>query len=239
MTEFANRLLHDLPASEAARVQQHLIQVPLVRNQVLCAPGQPILDYHFVTDGVVSLTMRVNGNDNNGNDNDTMCEVGLVGDDGLVGVAALLAPDRPSPYQAVVQVSGTALRVLRPSAVFEACPVLHRRLMHYTAVLMHQMGQVAACNLRHTVQERLSRWLLMTHDRLHDNTLPLTQEFLAVMLGVRRAGVSIAANTQQAAGVVRLGRGRITVLDVSGLENTACHCYRTMRQLYGTAYNNV
>lgn len=140
----------------------------------------------------------------------------------------LLDPEAVSAHRAIVQVPGHALR-MRAEALrvaVEQSPALRDRCLRYLQVLMIQASQSAACNARHEMPERLARWLLMTRDRVDMDELPMLQEFLAQMIGVRRAGVSMVTSALQATGVIRQGRGRITVLDRAGLEAEACDCYR-------------
>jgi len=185
----------------------------------LSSYGALIEDVYFVQEGLVCLTADTGDNG--------YVEVGMTGRDGLVGASVLLDPDAVSAHRLLVQVPGHALRmraaVLREA--IEQCPVLHDRCLRYLQVLMIQASQSAACNARHEMPERLARWLLMTRDRVDTDELPILHEFLAQMIGVRRAGVSIVASALQATGAIRQGRGRITVLDRARLEAEACHCY--------------
>ena len=155
-----------------------------------------------------------------------------MGSDGLVGWWVLLDPDAIAPQRVLVQIPGQAWRVavsdLRAAA--ERDLVLGGLLLRYAQAAPIQVAQTAACNARHGLSERLARWLLMSHDRTGGDELPLTQEFLGLMLGVRRSGVMVAAATLQQAGLIRYSRGRITVLDRAGLEGSACECYRMVRE---------
>jgi CRP-like cAMP-binding protein len=156
------------------------------------------------------------------------------GNEGLVGLAALLGAEG-SESQTLAEIPGTALRL--PAAVLvaavDAQPALRRLLLRYTQAYLTQVAQGAACNRLHGIEARCARWLLMTHDRVGgSDAFPLTQEFLAIMLGVRRAGVSVAAGALQDAGLIRYRRGGIRVLDRAGLEAAACECYGVVRRQY-------
>lgn len=220
---FRNLLLSALPAKEIERLRPLLARVTLVEGQVLHERGATIEDVFFMEEGVASLTA------------DTMdsgaVEVGLTGWEGLVGAAVLLNPEAFAVHRAFIQVPGSAWR-MRGEALRQAVersPVLRDRCLRYVQVLMVHGAQSAACNARHGVPERLARWLLLTHDRVDGDELPLRQEFLSLMLGVRRAGVNVAASTLQAGGLIRQARGRITVLDRAGLEGASCDCYRIVQ----------
>lgn len=217
-----NELLVALPPDEIERLRPHMQHVSLVLNQVLYEVGAPIEDVYFVQAGLASVVADTRDNG--------QVEVGMVGRDGVVGATVLLAPEAVVAHRAFVQVPGHAVRVKAPALreAVEHCPILRDRCLRYIQVLLTQSAQGAACNARHELPERLARWLLMTRDRLDDDDMPLRQEFLAVMLGVRRAGVSVVATTLQSTGVIRQGRGRITVLDREGLEEQACNCYRVI-----------
>jgi CRP-like cAMP-binding protein len=167
-------------------------------------------------------------------ENGAMIEVGMIGNEGLVGVPVLLGDDR-SPLEAMVQIPGSALRMLA-SAFREE--VGHRTtlmgvLLRYVHALHIQVSLTAACNGRHMLPERLARWLLTAHDRSSStDQLPLSHEFLSMMLGVRRAGVTVALGTLNAAGLIRNTHAQVTILDRPGLEAASCECYRTVRDEY-------
>ncbi|MEQ6888028.1 Crp/Fnr family transcriptional regulator, partial [Halomonas sp. CS7] len=160
-------------------------------------------------------------------------EVAMVGSEGMLGMPLILGLDE-SPLRALVQGAGSALRM--PAAALgrhlEQCPALQALLKRYLYVLMHQLTQVAACTHFHQVEARLARWLLMTQDRAHSDRLHLTHEFLAMMLGVRRAGITLAAMALQGRRLIRYQRGDITVLDRAGLIEAACGCYAADRSIY-------
>ena len=158
-------------------------------------------------------------------------EVGVIGREGMAGVSALLGVDGTTPTESMVQIADGAMRmpaeVMR--AEFRRGGAFQDRLLRYMQADTIQVRQLAACNRLHTVEERLARWLLMTHDRAASDELALTQEFLAMMLGVRRAGVGTAAIVLQADGFIRYSRGHITILDRRGLEEFSCECYRIVK----------
>ena len=154
-------------------------------------------------------------------------EIATVGPEGMVGLPVFLS-DEQVAHRAFVQVPGEGARIAADAfrRLIPRCPVLNHLLLRYTLALLHQIGQNAACNRIHLVEERCARWLLMSHDRVQEDSFPLTQEFLAQMLGVRRPTVSIAGGMLARAGVVTYTRGQITILDRAGLEAAACECYR-------------
>ena len=219
-TSFRNELLRALPADEAQRLRPHLVPVTLVVSQVLHEAEAPIEEVFFLESGLAFLTADTGDHG--------LVEVGTTGRDGFVGLPVLLNPEPISVHRAFIQVPGRAYR-LRASVLREmsgALPVLRDRCLRYVQVMLMQNSQIAACNARHELPGRLARWLLMSRDRIDGDDLPMTQEFLSAMLGVRRAGISVVANALQAQGLVRQSRGRITVLDRAGLEGKACACYR-------------
>ncbi len=223
-----NRLLAALPPAEYARLSPHLETVALTLAQTLYAPDEPIAHVYFPTEGVVSLLQYdVDG---------TPVEVATVGNEGMVGLPVFLGLES-TPGRAMVQVVGAGQRI--PADAFRrevgAETPLHDLLHRYTQALMVQMAQGTACNRLHPVAVRCARWLAMTRDRVRHDEFELTQEFLAKMLGTRRAAVSEAAGTLQEAGLIRYARGVITVLDRAGLEAAACACYGIIRAQYEQA----
>lgn len=218
-----NGLLAALPAQDLANILPHLEPVTLAQRSLLFEPNQPITHVYFPDTAVVSL---INLLDVGGT-----VEVGTVGCEGIAGLPAFLH-GTVSSSRAVVQIPGTALRCEeQPFARLAAAPSeLHRLLLRYTLAFLTQVAQTAACNAAHLVQERCARWLLMTHDRVAGDQFPLTHEFLAFMLGVRRAGVTTAMRALQDAGMVDYTRGRIAILDRAALEGASCECYRVVRR---------
>ena len=221
----SNRLLGALAADDLDSLRPHLHAAALTHRQALSKPGTPIEDVYFVQDGMVSLVQPL--------ENGAMIEVGMIGNEGFVGVPVLLGADT-SPLEAMVQIPGSALR-MQASAFREE--VDHRRillglLLRYTQALHIQVSLSAGCNGRHTLPERLARWLLMARDRASSDDLPLSHEFLSMMLGVRRAGVTVTVGTLKSAGLINNSHGRVTIIDRQGLEAASCECYRTVRTEY-------
>jgi CRP-like cAMP-binding protein len=192
---------------------------------VLVEAGDPLRHAHFPTDGFVSLLSPIGGS--------ARLEVGLVGDEGMVGTPLVLGV-ATSPLTALVQGTGHCLRI--GAADFRAelarSPSLQGVLDRYVFVRMTQLAQAAGCTRFHLVEARLARWLLMTQDRAHSPRFHITHEFLAAMLGVRRAGVTKAATSLQKLGLIRYSRGNIEVLDRRGLVAASCACYRSDRDTY-------
>ncbi len=230
---FRNELLRALPADETQRLRPHLAPVTLVVSQVLHEAETPIDEVFFLESGLAFLTADTRDHG--------LVEVGTTGRDGFVGLPVLLSPEPVSVHRAFVQVPGRAYR-LRAAVLREMAgvlPTLRDRCLRYIQVMLMQNSQIAACNARHELPGRLARWLLMSRDRIDGDDLPMTQEFLSTMLGVRRAGISVVANALQTQGLIRQSRGRITVLDRAGLEEKACTCYRMIERnrarIMGTA----
>ncbi len=220
-----NRLLNALPERDRRSVLDGCEPVELAFADVLYAPGMPLAHAYFPTASFISLIMPV--------DAMASLEVGLIGDEGMFGISLALGVDG-SPMRAVVQGAGTALRM--DSAVFvrelARSDALHQAVNRYIAFQLGQLAQTAACTRFHVVEARLARWLLMTQDRAHANTFHVTQEFLALMLGVRRVGVTKAAGVLQRAGLIRYSRGDMTVLERRGLKAASCGCYKADRDSY-------
>ena len=221
-----NRLLAALAPDDLASLAPHLESVALAIGQVVAEAGAAFSHVYFPDTAVLSVIARMSDG--------TGVEVGTVGNEGMVGVSVLLNAEA-SENQTLAQIPGAARRV--PAAAFtavvDARPALRHLLHRYTQAYLTQVAQGAACNRLHGIEARCARWLLMTHDRVGGaDTFPLKQEFLAVMLGVRRTGVSIAAGALQDAGLIRYRRGGIRVLDRAGLELAACECYGVVRRQF-------
>jgi cAMP-binding proteins - catabolite gene activator and regulatory subunit of cAMP-dependent protein kinases len=217
-----NRLLRALPRAEYEALQQHLQPVHFKQRQLLFDAEEPIRHVYFPETMVVSLVSRLREGG--------VVEVGTAGFEGMAGLPLFLGDDSSS-VRAFAQVPGGAMR-MEAATFIELASVggsLHRILLRYTQAFLTQVAQTAACNGAHLVQQRCARWLLMTHDRVNDSTLPLTHEFLAFMLGVRRAGVTIAMRTLQDADLIRYSRGWVEVIDRPGLEAASCECYAVVR----------
>jgi CRP-like cAMP-binding protein len=217
-----NRLLAALPLEEYARLLPRLVPVRLMLKQVLVEPDAPIRDVYFPREGVGSMVaVEQEGGP---------IEVGTVGRDGFVGLPVLLGADA-MPYRVFVQIEGHAWRLSADAfrQITDERPAVRRLLLRYAQYFADQLAQSVACNRLHTLDERCARWLLMTHDRVDGDAFELTHEFLSLMLGVRRAGVTVAMGTLQAAGIVRYTRGRVVVLDRPRLEEASCGCYHVTR----------
>lgn len=217
-----NRLLTLLEGSRDAGAVKRMDRVSLVRRTPLIEPHAAITHAYFPLTGVASLVIDM--------EDGPGLEIGTTGNEGMVGTPLVLGTDRSQTY-AFVQIAGDFMRM--PAAAFiaefarnGAFADITRR---YAQGLFSQVAQSSACLRFHPVEQRLCRWILATHDRVGDHTLPLTQEFLALMLGVQRPTVSLAATTLQKAGLIRYRRGVIEVLDRAGLESASCSCYRVVR----------
>ncbi len=220
-----NGLLAALPRKDRLHFVAGCEDVPLVLSDMLFESGEQVRHVHFPTTGFVSLLSPIDGS--------TRLEVGLVGDEGMVGSPLVLGVAL-SPLQALVQGAGRSLRM--GAAAFRRelarSPPLQQLLNRYVYVRMTQLAQAAGCTRFHLVEARLARWLLMTQDRAHSPAFHITHEFLAAMLGVRRAGVTKAATSLQKLGLIRYSRGNIEILDRAGLTAASCTCYRLDRETH-------
>jgi len=221
-TSIKNRLLAALSRTEFERLAPHLEQVNLP-NGTLFDAGDVVGHAYFLQSGIISLLSVTS--------KDQVIEVGMIGYEGIVGIPSVLR-NRRAPLRALVQIPITALKIpadeLRRE--FKRGGELQELILCHTHSLATQIGQVVACNHYHAVEQRLSRWLLMTRDRVHSDTFNLTHEFISYMLGTTRSGVTTAALTLHEAGLIRYRRGKITILDERKLETAACDCYRVIRE---------
>ena len=220
-----NQLLEALPSSDRRRVLAECETVELVFADVLYTPRDRLSHVYFPIQSFISLIMPI--------DRSASLEVGLIGDEGMFGIPLVLGVD-VSPVRAVVQGAGSALRMEAPAFCRELgrSPELQREVDRYVFVHLSQLAQTAACTRFHVVEARLARWLLMTQDRAHADNFHVTQEFLALMLGVRRVGVTKAASSLQRRRLIHYSRGDITVLDRRGLKAASCGCYKADRDSY-------
>jgi CRP-like cAMP-binding protein len=218
-----NRLLAALPPDILAALRPRLEAVELPLRHVLHAVGEPIRAVYFPETGYASMLAYMEDGD--------AAEVGMIGREGMIGLPVLLGADFDD-IEAMVQSPGTALRM--DAAAFRAeldrAPAFRALLLRYALVHHGQVARTAACNGRHHTDQRLARWLLMAHDRATKDEFPMTHEFLSMMLGVRRAGISVAAGQLHKAGLIRYERGCIEVTDRPGLEAAACECYGIVRR---------
>jgi len=217
-----NSLLRALPGRVQDRLQPDLVPVQLSCGQVLYEPGQRIDWIYFPTSSLISVCRPMK---------DGACaEIGVVGNDGVVGLSLLLGSDQ-SDDRAVVQMPGTALRLAGHMLVeeFWRSSALQRVVLSYTQALLMHISQRAACNRLHSVEQRLCRWLLLCLERAQGQDLFVTQEFIATMLGDRRETINVAERRLQSVELIRHSRGRISVLNRSGLESLACECYGALK----------
>ena len=216
-----NRLLGALPHGELASLLPHLELIQLEHHDTFFGPEKPIEFVFFPETAVVSLV-------NTFEDGGTV-EVGTAGCEGMVGLPVFLG-DPTSAVSVFTQIPGTAARMNAATfARLAGAPgALHGMMLRYTQAFLTQVSQTAACNAAHLVEQRCARWLLLTHDRVEGDDFPLTHEFLALMLSVRRAGVTLAMRALQDAGLVRYTRGRVAIVDRARLEDASCECYRVV-----------
>jgi CRP-like cAMP-binding protein len=218
-----NHILSALPEEEYGRLQRHLNHVELRRGEVIYEPNEPIRHVYFPFHATVSLVAVM--------EDGSEVEVGVCGGEGMVGLPLALGTDI-APIKALVQIPDGGVR-MHASAFLEAlphCPQLYRRLLRYSQAFFIQAAQTAACNRLHTLDQRLARWLLLCQDRTQADTLPLTHEFMATMLGSRRAGVTEAACALKNEGVIDYRRGSVHILDRAGLEQSSCECYAVTKR---------
>jgi CRP-like cAMP-binding protein len=216
-----NKILLSLPKGERDLVFEKLEFVSLPTPIVLSEAGEPIKNAYFLNDGLASvLSVATDGKS---------VEVGLSGNEGFIGLP-LTAGLRASPTRIIMQVEGSGFMIPASQliAALRECPKLEVGLQRFSQEMALQSSQVAACNRLHEIDERLARWLLMSQDRLSGNVVPLTQEFLAHMLGTRRASVTVAAGILQKRGIIGYTRGSVKILSRSRLEEASCDCYRIM-----------
>ena len=220
-----NHLLAALPADDYDRIAPHLEFISLSLGQVLYESGDRMTHLFFPTTAIISLLyIMQNGN---------TAEIGIAGNNGLVGVALFMGGDTTS-NRAVVQSAGRAVR-MRPDALrteFKRGGVFQDLLLRYTQALMTQISQTAVCNRLHSVEQQLCRWLLINHDQLPADKLVMTHDLVANMLGVRREGVTIAAGHLQDRGYIQYSRGTVNIIDRKGLERACCECYQVVSDEY-------
>lgn len=220
-----NRLIDALSSRQRSRFLAQCETVPLLFGEGLADKGLQVQHAYFPLTGFVSLVINV--------DDHKPLELNIIGNEGMLGAEMVLGT-RTAPYTSVVQGAGTALRLSAPmfARALDSSAALRSICNRYLYVLVEQLAQSIACNCFHEVSQRLSRWILMTHDRAGGNDLELTHAFLATMLGVRRSAVTIAAGHLQEQQLIRYSRGRIHVLSREGLEMSSCACYAASVKAY-------
>jgi CRP-like cAMP-binding protein len=220
-----NRLLASLASEELTALQPHMEQVSLSHGQSIVLPYEPIPFVYFPLNSLLSLvTVMEDG---------STVEAGAIGREGMAGLPVLLDADM-TPMQTLTQIPGEAVRIKARiiKEAFDKGGTLQKVLHRYIHTTIVTGSQTAACNRLHHIEARLCRWLLMSSDGVDSEELFLTQDFLATMLGVRRAGVSEAASQLQEKGLIRYQRGRIQIVDRKSLETAACECYRVVKAEY-------
>jgi len=214
----ANRLLGLLPRKDYERLRPHLQRIPLEYRQSLYRANKPIEFVYFIETGVGSRVNTMANGD--------AAEVATIGNEGVVGLSLVLANDR-APTSVYMQVPGTGLRMKATLFNKELAKSASMRtvMLRYAHAFVNQVAQSTACNQFHSIEQRCCRWLLMTHDRMQSDEFLLTQEFLAMMLGVQRTGVSAAAGALQRDGLIRYKRGHVTIVNRRALIRRSCECY--------------
>jgi CRP-like cAMP-binding protein len=235
-TASQNHLLAALPEEVFERIAPHLELVPMPLGAVLYEPGGQLQHVYFPSTAIVSLNYVM--------EDGASAEIAGLGNEGVLGISLFMGGNT-TPSRATVRTAGFGYRIKVRLIMDEYNRVGGRRagvmqhlLLRYTQALMTQMSQTAVCNRHHSVEQQLCRWLLLTLDRLPSNELTITQELIAVMLGVRREGITETAGNLQRAGLISYRRGHITVLDRSGLESRACECYMVVKQEFHRLLDN-
>jgi CRP-like cAMP-binding protein len=220
-----NLLLASLARSDFKLLEPHLKPVDLKQHDILFNPGDTVSTVYFPYDAIVSLVVPLSTGES--------VEAAMVGRDGVVGASAAL-DGKISVCRAIVQITGHGVScnvdALKRAAL--ESPKLLSLIIRHEQVVYAQAQQTAACNVMHTIEERLARWLLRARDLSQSDTLPFTQDFLAEMLGVRRTSVTMIARSFQQAGILKYARGRIQIIDPEGLLESACECYATVSKHY-------
>lgn len=218
-----NRLLEALPHKERDRLMSMMRQVSLERGRFLITPNEELKCVYFPLTAMISLVSFT--------EEGRTVETGVVGSDGMLGIPVLFGTTS-TPMQSVVQIPGLALEMPAKAfkQEFDKAGPLNKVLLQYLHVLMILISQTAACNKLHPVSGRLARWLLLSSDCIRSNEVPLSQEFLATMLGVRRAGVNEAAGQLREEGLIRYHQGMVVITDRRGLEDYSCECYDVVKR---------
>jgi CRP-like cAMP-binding protein len=222
ITPVENRLLAALPSGEIEHLGPYLEPITFALGEVVYESGGHMKYLYFPTNSIVSLVYTM--------EDGSTVEMGLAGNEGVVGIALFMGGET-TPNRGIVQIAGSAFRMKATilQEEFKRGGVLQHLLLRYTQALITQISQTAVCNRRHSLEQRLCRWLLLCHDRMESNELLMTQEFIANMLGARRESVTVAACHLQDAGLIHYSRGHITILNRRGLEAAVCECYRVVK----------
>lgn len=225
-----NAILRQLPAADFSRLRKHLTEERLEFKRTIYEQDGPVKDVYFPESGVISMVALLGDGG--------IVEVATVGYEGMTGIPAIFGRGR-SPVRVLVQIAGHALRM--PSAVVleeqaRGGSALIAAIHAYMNFIVAVLAQNTACNRMHTVDSRMARWLLMTHDRVDTDEIPLTQEFMGQMLGVQRPTVNIAGSTLQRAGLIKYSRGRIRISNRAGLESAACECYAHLAKQFALIF---
>jgi CRP-like cAMP-binding protein len=222
ITPVENRLLAALPSEEIEHLGPYLEPITFALGEVVYEPGGHMKYLYFPTNSVVSLVYTM--------EDGSTVEMGLAGNEGVVGISLFMGGET-TPNRGIVQIAGGAFRMKATilQEEFKRGGVLQHLLLRYTQALITQISQTAVCNRRHSLEQRLCRWLLLCHDRVESNELLMTQEFISNMLGARRESVTVAACHLQDAGLIHYSRGHITILNRRGLEAAVCECYRVVK----------
>jgi CRP-like cAMP-binding protein len=218
-----NRLLRSLSEDQLKRMLPHMQVMHLPQSKILYEAGATVNNLYFPNNGMISL-LSMNGDG-------TTIEVGMVGNEGVVGIPIVLRINT-TPYGAMVQLPSEVIKIKGEiiKAEFERRGRFEELLLRYTHVLLTQISQSVVCNRFHTIEKRLCRWLLVAHDRVKSDNLRLTQEIIAHMLGISRTGVTTAAGALQKAGFIRYSRGQIVLLDRKAMEAFSCECYQIVNE---------
>lgn len=220
-----NRILGALPRDERSRIVSRLEPVRLAKGKILYESGDYIWHTYFPNSGLGSLLLTT--------EDGAVIEVGVIGNEGMIGVPAILRT-RVMPYTVMMQISGEGMKINGDALIdeFNRGGKLQDLLLRYMHTVLTQISQSAVCNRFHTIRQRLCRWLLTSRDRVQSSELPLTQEFLSLMLGAPPTAVTMTAGALKKSGMIRYRRGQITILDQKGLESNACECYRVIKDEY-------
>ncbi|GAB4386123.1 MAG: Crp/Fnr family transcriptional regulator [Elainellaceae cyanobacterium] len=221
-----NQILAVLSADVLNRLVPHFSEVTLEKGEMVHKPGDPFLHLYFPIDCLFSVTITM--------ENGATAEVGMVGNREVLGINAFMGSIATTQTEYAVQVAGSAFKIdaQRVKEEFDRNGELHDVLLRYTQAFLAQVSQSAACNSLHVLEQRLARWLLETQERIDSDDLPLTQEFISTMLGVRRAGVTLAAQKLQERKLIQYRRGNVQILNQAGLEASACECFKTIKTQY-------